>query len=158
MSNPTAPDGYIESRIHFDPDSECWLWTGSKFPTGYGVVQFGPRAHRFTQSAHRYVYQLHKGSIPDGLVLDHLCRVRECVNPDHLEPVTNRENILRGIGPSAQLAAKTHCKNGHEFTPSNTYVPPDGSARRVCRTCRRAKAKDAWAEVRRLREQEAARG
>ena len=86
--------------------------------------------------AHRVVYEILVGPIPVGLELDHLCRNRACVNPDHLEPVTTRTNLLRGYSPWACRARQTHCKRGHEFTPENTYGTGDG--RRYCRTCRRA--------------------
>jgi len=85
--------------------------------------------------AHRYVYEQEVGPIPDGLTLDHLCRNRACVNPDHLEPVTMRVNTLRGETITARNAAKTRCDKGHEFTPENTMRKPDG---RRCRVCQRA--------------------
>ncbi len=109
----------------------CWLWTGTVINGGYG--QFSIRARGLM--AHRVAYTLRNGGIPDGLTLDHLCRVRLCVNPSHLEPVTQQVNTLRGDGFAAQNAVKTHCKQGHEFTESNTYSAPSG--RRVCRSCGR---------------------
>ena len=83
--------------------------------------------------AHRVAYELTNGPIPDGLELDHLCRVRHCVNPSHIEAVTHRENTLRGTGPIPHRARQSHCKHGHEFTPENTYRLPNGC--RHCRTC-----------------------
>jgi hypothetical protein len=112
----------------------CWLWTGAT--TGYGYGQFYLGLGQRRVRAHRFSYELLVGPIPDGLVLDHLCRVRLCVNPAHLEPVTQRENILRGEGTSAHHARQTHCKRGHEFTPENTYVR---RGMRTCRQCHRAK-------------------
>ena len=109
----------------------CWLWTGYRNRMGYG--QFGRN-----EPAHRVAYELLVGPIPDGLVLDHLCRNPPCVNPDHLEPVTNVENLQRGVGPSAQNARKARCKNGHEFTSENTYIRPDGGGRQ-CRRCAHAR-------------------
>jgi hypothetical protein len=109
----------------------CWLWTGATVAGGYGCLRADGRPLR----AHRVAYELTVGPIPDGLVLDHLCRTPACVRPDHLEPVTQRENILRGTSPAAQFAAATHCKRGHEFTPENT-MRRKGSTRE-CRTCRK---------------------
>jgi HNH endonuclease len=108
----------------------CWLWRGSKVTKGYGRFGVGGRS----VGAHRVAYELLVGPIPEGLTLDHLCRVRACVNPAHLEPVTNRENVLRGVGISAKHARKTHCNHGHELTPENTET--NGNHRR-CVTCRR---------------------
>lgn len=110
----------------------CWLWTGSVATNGYGRVRDSDREVQ----AHRAVYQLLVGPIPDGLQVDHLCRVRNCVNPAHLEAVTQRENIPRGCSEPAKNAAKSECLMGHLFSPENTYTYPDG--RRECRTCRRA--------------------
>jgi hypothetical protein len=84
--------------------------------------------------AHRVTYALVKGPIPAGLQLDHLCRNTSCVNPNHLEAVTTRENTMRSTGLSALNAKKTHCLRGHEFTPENTYVKR-GDGARVCRQC-----------------------
>lgn len=107
---------------------ECIEWWGRISPAGYG--RRGPHL------AHRWSYETHVGPIPAGLELDHLCRNTTCINPDHLEPVTRAENNRRkemhlGIGEYA-----THCVNGHEYTPENTYLRPAGSSgARDCRTC-----------------------
>lgn len=106
----------------------CWPWTKYVAPNGYG------RAGR-NQQAHRWVYEKIIGPIPEGLTLDHLCRNRSCVNPWHMEPVTMRENTLRGATIPAVNARKTHCIHGHAFDADNTLVLPDGS--RSCRTCTR---------------------
>lgn len=112
----------------------CWYWTGCLMPNGYGKIGRGGRGAG-TALAHRFGYELLVGPIPEGLHLDHLCRNRWCVNPEHLEPVTNRTNLLRGQGPSAVNARKTHCQNGHEFNATNRSARSDG--KRTCLVCRR---------------------
>lgn len=106
----------------------CWEWTGAK-ANGYGRVAWRGRV----VAAHRLAYELRVGPIPDGLELDHLCRNRGCVRPDHLDPVTGRVNKLRGKGVSAAFAGRDQCKNGHELTPENVYLWRNA---RLCRTCR----------------------
>ncbi|UVF62330.1 HNH endonuclease [Nitrososphaeria virus YSH_462411] len=113
-----------------DKTGNCWEWVGSKNWLGYGQFSFYGK----TTATHRLSYQHYKGEIPDGMVLDHLCRVRHCINPEHLEVVTNKENILRGRGATANNSKKTHCKNGHEFNEENTYYRKKG---RDCRECHR---------------------
>lgn len=117
-------------------DKGCWRWHGSFFTNGYG--QFPVRYGQGRQKcflAHRYSYELDRGPIPDGLVLDHLCRNRSCVNPAHLEAVTTRTNIIRGDHPIADQVTRTHCKRGgHPLSGPNLYVSPRGD--RACRTCR----------------------
>lgn len=115
-------------RVQFT--DSCWLWIGRVNPDGYG--RFSLRARRYAM-AHRWAYEFCVGPIPAGLTLDHLCRVRHCVNPGHLEPVTRSENVLRGIGTPAQNARKTHCLRGHLFDAANTYISRKGHRR--CRTC-----------------------
>lgn len=109
----------------------CWLWTD--IPNKQGYADFcGPDG---LVSAHRWAYMDSFGAIPEGLEIDHLCRVRHCVNPGHLEAVTHAENVRRGIAPAAANAAKTHCKRGHPFDAENTYMRLDGG--RTCRACQR---------------------
>jgi hypothetical protein len=116
------------AKVKVYPDG-CWFWTGAKSAGGYGHFYDG----RNVRPAHRVSYELYKGPIPNGLVLDHLCGHPPCVNPDHLEAVTERVNILRASGTGAINAKKTHCPQGHEYTEENTYRLPDG--RRRCHTC-----------------------
>lgn len=132
----------------------CWLWMGGCTPEGYGMFKAEKQ-----MGAHRYAYELLVGPIPPGLQLDHLCRVPRCVNPDHLEPVTNRENSLRGTSPLAQNARKSHCPQGHPYDEENTYHY-DGE--RHCRECGRIRNraqkewKTNWQRERRQRRREMA--
>lgn len=121
---------YLSTRVTVDANG-CWLWNLSLNHHGY--AQGKPPGGKY-RSIHRFAYETAHGPIPEGLQLDHLCRVRHCVNPDHLEPVTSHENSHRSsITIASRNAAKTHCKQGHEFTDVNTYIAASGS--RVCRTC-----------------------
>lgn len=109
-----------------EPMSGCWLWTGYINSGGYG--------------RHRAIYKKTVGEVPKGMDLDHLCRVRCCVNPYHLEPVTRSENLRRGDNGKiirARAAAKTHCPKGHEYNEENTYRHPCNGGR-GCFACRRA--------------------
>lgn len=117
-----------------EPNSGCWLWLAGVNNKGYAQIPVGLSV---SAPAHRVAYELYRGPIPDGLFIDHLCRTRSCVNPWHLEPVTNRENLMRGFGAAAINARKTHCDQGHEFTPANTYVR-NNTGYRGCRACHRA--------------------
>lgn len=109
---------------------QCWLWKGNPSQTGYGYFWYAKKK----RLAHRFVYEWLVGPIPDGLVIDHLCRRRICVNPAHLETVTDRVNILRGEGPPARNVLKNICGHGHPLDDENTYWYPNGE--RGCRTCR----------------------
>ncbi len=118
------------SRLIIDPGG-CVLWAGATDPKGYGKISMNGRS----QLVHRVMYEMFAGPIPDGLQLDHLCRVRHCANVDHLELVTPRVNTLRGIGVSAVNAVRTHCPEGHAYDEANTYRSPCGD--RYCRACHR---------------------
>jgi hypothetical protein len=111
----------------------CWEWTGSTSPKNYGYVVIGTQ----TFKSHRVAYRVLIGPIPGERDLDHLCRNPRCVNPDHLQPVTNAVNTRRGHGCCSRNRRKTHCKHGHEFTPENTYSPPHRPGGRECKTCKR---------------------
>lgn len=119
-------------RRHIRFSSTCWQWVGATASKGYGRVKYAGRL----EVAHRLVFATLRGAIPDGLVLDHLCRNRGCVNPDHLEPVTNRTNILRGQSPTALNALKKTCSRGHRFEGENLGWYRGG---RICRECQRVK-------------------
>jgi len=114
------------------PD-DCVLWTGCVGTRGYGLAGNGAGGNT---TAHCVVYELAIGPIPAGLTLDHLCRQPLCVNPRHLEPVTNRVNTMRARALRQEHDPETHCKHGHERTPENTRVRPCG--KRECRACVRA--------------------
>lgn len=121
-------------------ESGCWEWTAYKGENGYGRFYLNGKG----ALAHRWSYEFHVGPIPDGLFMDHLCRNHSCVNPEHLEPVTPQENVLRGIGPqssSARGRAITHCAKGHAYTTENTYL---SAGSRTCLTCKRANARASY--------------
>lgn len=144
---PKPRDPSEDLRTRFEAkvtrSAGCWQWGGWINEDGYGEIESQGR----TLLAHRVAYELMVGPIPTGLVIDHLCRNRSCVNPAHMEPVTKGVNNLRGVGAPAVHAVKTHCVNGHEFTPENTYIRP-GTDHRDCRTCRKAARRKAYAKER----------
>jgi len=125
-------DRILERSIP-EPNTGCWLWIGCGNHRGYGQIKIAGVQHL----AHRVSYELFVGPIPAGLQIDHLCRVRCCVNPSHLEPVTGLENARRGLGGSNE-SAKTHCPQGHAYTPENTCVCRGA---RHCRQCNRDRAR-----------------
>lgn len=122
-----TPKQWARIVENIDAEGDCWLWTGRLDRDGYG--KYGDYL------AHRLVYLHLVGHLPEGLVSDHQCRVRRCVNPDHLEFVPDRVNVARGVSLSALNARKTSCKRGHPFSPENTYVY---GRSRTCRICNRA--------------------
>lgn len=111
----------------------CWFFAGKLSPQGYGQLRFYENGKHHYWAAHRVMYENLVGPIPEGLVIDHLCRNPICINPEHLEPVTPRENVLRGSSPLAGFAKQTHCKRGHEFTKDNTTII--GKSSRRCKKC-----------------------
>lgn len=114
-------------------DSGCWLWRGhiDTLP-GHGYGRYGNNRNR--KQAHRLVYELLKGPIPQGLELDHLCRMRNCVRPDHLEAVSHRINVLRGLGVASVNAKKTKCPEGHAYDKFN-------GRNRLCSICQNTRNK-----------------
>lgn len=146
------PVDCIMEKVAMQSD-DCWIFTGSLGGGGYGKIAVDRKA----RPAHRVMYERLVGPVPDGMVLDHLCSVRTCVNPAHLEPVTQRENVLRSIakGDAPHMTPSSHCRKGHEFTPENTQHVIDrfGRPGRRCRRCvarnqRAYKARRAWRVVR----------
>ncbi len=135
-----AEDRFWEKVAKVGAD-ECWLWTGSRSALGYGNFFWEGRKDH----AHRYAYAAFVGPIPEGYQLDHLCRNPPCVNPAHLEPVTHRENVLRGVSPTAVNAAKTHCVHGHQLSGDNLVIY---GTRRKCRTCSSDQGRRRWVSQR----------
>lgn len=131
----------------------CWIWRGPVNADGYGRFTPGSSTQK---SAHRVTYEEVFGPIPTGLQLDHRCRNRTCVNPLHLEPVTARENVMRGNGRAAINARKTHCVAGHEYTPANTYHSKGGH--RSCRACKRDWNRTTYGHGPRIRKAQCLRG
>lgn len=129
----TALPARIAAKITIEPNTGCWLWLGYVDRAGYGQVRHEGRL----TTAHRAVYEIVRGETAAEDV-DHRCRVRSCVNPDHLEPVSHRENMRRGSGFAGENARKTHCKRGHAFTPENTR--PHGRGNRACKLCEKLRS------------------
>lgn len=150
----------FSAKVRQQPNG-CWQWVGSINRDGYGTAWDSLRKRAV--KAHRRAFELAGRVIPEGLELDHLCRNRACVNPDHLEPVTHRENTLRGHGPVPDHARATHCPRGHAYDAANTRRWKTSrrcractTARkrevhgRVCRSCRRSDAEILWSQNRDL--------
>lgn len=133
----TSVSERFHERVSPEPNSGCWLWLGYTDSDGYGRLSVS-RPIRTQRGAHQISFELFVGPIPPGFELDHLCRVRCCVNPAHLRLLTHVDNAARTtVGRRANRPRNTgtHCRNGHEFTAANTYISPGGC--RYCRTCNR---------------------
>lgn len=131
-----ALDRLMEKVIWNGDEDECWVFEGSKGHYGHGYLNVDGR----NRQAHVIAYEAFIGPVPAELELDHLCRNPPCVNPSHLEPVTHRENILRGLSPQAENARKTHCPQGHPYSGDNLYEAPGrAGSHRQCRTCIKAR-------------------
>ena len=128
----------FEDNVCRDSPSGCWEWSGAIFKaTGYGQLGVKRADGRWVPDvAHRVSYRLYVGEIPAQFVIDHLCRNRSCVNPEHLEAVPQRTNLLRGLHPSAVACRSNTCKHGHVFDEANTIVRrSNGRQKRDCRAC-----------------------
>lgn len=129
MGIAVLPQQSLKDRAEVREDG-CWHWTGPVSTSGYSRITY----RGLNLYGHRISYEMYRGPIPEGLVIDHLCRNRLCVNPGHLEVVTDRTNILRGIAPSAKVARTQRCQRGHDLTdPAN--IQPRGNGHRMCRAC-----------------------
>lgn len=134
--NGDSPQAQSRPLGYVIQENGCWDWVALD-PEGYG--RWSQR--RGTKMAHRRIYELLRGPIPKGLTIDHLCRNRACCNPDHLEPVTFLENVMRGHGPAAQNARKTHCPQGHPYNA----IRVDGKLRgRRCSVCEVASSRERY--------------
>lgn len=128
----------LEGQYFIDSNG-CWIWTARKNKGDYGQTHWFEGKKRISGLAYRLSYIVHKGAVPEGLHIDHLCRVHACINPDHLEAVTQGENNRRGYGASAINIRKTHCPKGHPYNEENTewYARPSGgNPMRYCKLCR----------------------
>lgn len=136
--------GHPETRIwaNIKEENGCWLWTRSLDSRGYAQI----RVNGVLTLAHRFIYKILIGEIPDGLVIDHLCRVKRCLNPYHMEPVTSAENTMRGDGVGSKNSRKTKCQNGHTYDMFETG--------RRCRRCRK-ESRRLNAKARRAKQKEA---
>lgn len=149
-------------KVQID-DKGCWNWTGCKCALGYGQFYYSNKTKSRAKGTHRYSYEAHKGPIPEGLSIDHLCRNPSCCNPDHLEAVTRGENNSRAWAATSKerqlarvskagrvaaelLKSKTHCKHGHERTGYNAYIY---KGRQDCRTCRKRRKQESRARLER---------
>lgn len=139
-------ESYIAARVEKIPESGCWIWSRRIDVSGYGEILLKNKYWK----AHRVSYHYYVGPIPEGMEIDHLCRVRCCVNPYHLEAVTGKENRRRGRGNGGILSTPvTHCRYGHALTPDNIYYHKrarsiGGNPWRQCRVCKRAQQRSLY--------------
>lgn len=125
----------LMAKVVKDPVTGCWNWMGSTKGAGYGNIGVGKRPNMKSVRTHRVTYEHFVGPVPSGMELDHRCRNRRCCNPDHLRPMTHRENVLIGTSPIAEHANKTHCIRGHPLGERGT-----GGEERICLVCARKRA------------------
>ncbi len=149
-----TPPPMTHDRLGREIVGPCLVWTAAKDRAGYGVIGNKDFGDKRIRRVHRVMYALFNGGVTEGLDLDHLCRVRSCASPAHLEEVEHAENIRRGDGGIHQRS-QTHCKHGHEFSESNTMRGSRDS--RMCRTCHNAGQRRRWLTSRKYLERQAAR-
>ena len=137
MRTNSTPEVRFWLKVDKNGPNGCWLWTAALDRDGYGVFDIDRKQVR----ASRFAYKVLVNPIPEGLTIDHLCRIRACVNPRHLEPVSNRENGLRGNTLQAENARKTHCPKGHPYDLFNTGTQSRRSGGRYCRVCKKERAR-----------------
>lgn len=131
---------YLAPRIDYDGSGGCWLWQRTTAGDGYGLARLWTQGVRTSWYAHRLAYTVFRGPIPEGLEIDHLCRIHRCCNPMHLEIVTAQENQRRSDSVSGQEMRQTYCVHGHPFDELNTYRH---NGHRYCRECRRRRNREA---------------
>lgn len=134
-------------KVKVTPEG-CWLWTAGKYSNGYGLFTVSGKPPRKNALAHRYAYEHLVGPVPEGMDLDHTCRVRHCVNPAHLEPVTRSENLRRSPLMGRFQSQKTHCPQGHPLSGDNLY---EHAGKRQCRQCRLEQKQRKHAKLRRTK-------
>lgn len=143
IGDPRLPARFWE-HVRLDDVTGCWIWTGPRRGVGYGGFRISRGSPAYV---HRVAYEALVAPVPRGLQIDHLCRVRLCCNPIHMEPVTQRINLLRGETVVAANAVKTHCPRGHEYTEANTKMAGNSRQCRVCHAAfearRRARIREA---------------
>lgn len=136
-TKPTHPSERFHDKYAIDASTGCWIWTAWRNNQGYGTIGISPALSGGPKQvyAHRLSYEMHKGPIPPGLVIDHICNNPACVNPEHLQAITQKANIDRSSHPSVQRRLAGRCIRGHDMTdPTNVYMRPD-NGRKACKAC-----------------------